>query len=110
MYKIMSIYYFLIDSKPSPNNPESEDCGGGFINLWVNSGDYDDALSKAKEYIHREGWIILKIKDHFLADRDQYKSIPESLECFDQATEEGISAFFYTWPLDADDTNIEYDD
>jgi len=49
------------------------------------------------EYIDNENWKSIKVKDSFIAKRDLYIDDPDSLECYDEASENGISAIFYTW-------------
>ena len=105
----MSIYYFMFNAKPLPENPESEDCGGAYINCWINSTNRDDAFNTAKEYCDEEGWQILNIEEEFIACREQYEDTPESLKCYDQAVEIGLSAIFNTWPPDAEDADEDYD-
>jgi hypothetical protein len=105
----MSIYHFMFSAKPLPNNPESEECGGAYINCWISSDDRDDAFNIAGEYCDNEGWQIMSIKEEFIASRERYEEIHDSLECYDQAVEFGVSAIFYIWPPDAEDAEEEYD-
>ena len=42
-----------------------------------------------------------KVEDRFIVHRERYEKDPElleSLECFDQAVNGGISSIFYVWP------------
>lgn len=96
----MAIYYYMIEAVPSRNNPEGKQCGGAYINCWVNAAAQTDALIKAIEYIDDEDWIFMKTEDAFIAQRDSYLNEPDSLKCYDEACKNGISAIFYTWQMD----------
>ena len=96
----MAIYYLMTEVVPKRNNPESKEFGGAYINCWVNAATQKDALSKVKEYIDEEDWTFIKTEDIFLAQRHLYLDEPDSLECYDEACKNGISAMFYTWPID----------
>lgn len=99
----MAIYYFMLEAAPLLGNQEEEELEGAFINCWVNSTSMKSALTEATEYIHSEGWTIQKVEDRFIVHRARYEKDPElleSLECFDQAVNDGISAIFYVWPVE----------
>lgn len=95
----MTIYYLMIEAIPNLKNPERNEFGGAYINCWVKASTQKDALKRAKEYIDEEGWIFIKVEDAWVAQRQFYMDTPESLECFDEACKNGLSAIFYTWPI-----------
>jgi hypothetical protein len=99
----MSIYYILLEGKPLPNNKESEECAGAFINCWVNSKDKATAKKKAIEYVYDQGWQVLNIEEISIVDRERYLDEPDSLECVDNAISCGIGANFYTWPVGSEE-------
>lgn len=99
----MAIYYFMLEAVPLPGNQEEEEFEGAFINCWVNSTSMKSALTEATDYIHSEGWAIQKVEDRFIVNRERYEQDPElleSLEYFDQALDDGVSAIFYVWPIE----------
>ena len=93
----MEIYYVMTEAVPNPGNPESKDVGGAYINCFVNAASKEDAIIKVKEYINAENWEFFQVKDIFIAKRDMYTDEPESLECYDEASQYGLGAVFYTW-------------
>ncbi len=96
----MAIYYFMFEAEPRIDNPEKHACKGAFINCWVESTDQQSALNEATDYINEEGWEVVSIEEQFIANRKQYEDeyeLKESLECFDEATSNGIAAIFNTW-------------
>lgn len=104
----MKVYYFMFEAKPFKVNPESKDLGGAYICCWVNSENETSAFEEAKEYINNEEWEIVNLKEKFITNREHYEDNPESLDSFDQAVMNGISAIFYTWAINADDADVEY--
>lgn len=96
----MNVYFMFLEGEPLPENKESKEFAGAYINCWVNAKDNKSAKDKAMKCVHEEGWKILKIKAMFVTNRKRYLENPESLECFDQALTYGIGIVFYTWPAD----------
>ncbi|MCW9134280.1 hypothetical protein OF830_26175 [Bacillus paramycoides] len=102
----MTIYFFQLEAIPHPDNPEKEECVGAYINCWVKSINEKKALNRAKKYVSNEGWEVIDILDRFIASRDLYESdneAEESLECFDKAMRNKISAIFYIFSSEDDD-------
>lgn len=101
----MTIYFLMIEAVPCSNNPESKEFGGAFVNCWVKASTQKDALRRAKEYIRDENWIFIKTEEICEAQRQAYVDLPDSLECYDDACKNGLSAIFNTWPIDEDNNN-----
>jgi len=97
---MMKIYYFMMEAVPNRNNPESKEFGGAFISCWVKAATKKEAASKAKKNIDEENWRFIRTEESFVAQRDLYLELPYSLECYDEACENGIAAIFHTWPID----------
>jgi len=66
-------------------------------------------MEKATEYCGEEGWEVLAVEEDFIACREQYEDTPDSLQCYDEAVECGVSGIFHLWPIDAPDANFESD-
>jgi hypothetical protein len=106
----MTIYFFHIEAIPHLDNPEKEECVGAIVNCWVKSINEKSAWNKAEKYVSKEGWEVVSIQDEFIANRSMYEGDIEaegSLECFDEATRDGISAIFYTWSDEDDDDELD---
>ena len=101
----MTIYYLMIEAIPYRNNPESKEFGGAFVNCWVKASTQKDALKRVQEFIKNENCIFMKVEDIWEAQRQSYIDLPDSLECYDEACEIGLSAVFNTWPIDGDNNN-----
>ena len=98
----MAVYYLMVEAIPNYNNPESKEFGGAFINCWVKAPTQKDALRRVKEYIAEENWVYVKTEDIWIAERDLYINLPDSLECYEEACKIGMSFIFNTWPIDED--------
>ena len=98
----------MIHAVPKEDNPESEECIGAYVNCWVKGLTYFTALKKAKKYIVSEGWTATNIEDAFITERGRCIGDPDSsqsLECYDEACEYGVSGIFYTYETLEDDEN-----
>ncbi|MGI2326715.1 hypothetical protein [Planococcus sp. YIM B11945] len=99
----MAIYFFTFEALPKLDNPEIEEFEGAFVNCWVHSIDLNLAFAEARNYINEEGWKIIRLDSQYTASRELYENDPEllnSLNCFDEAVEYGVSAIFHTWPYE----------
>jgi len=106
----MTIYFFQIKTIPHIDNPEREECVGAFVNCWVKTINEKSAWTKAKKYVINEGWDVVSIEDQFIAKRNMYEGdseAEESLECFNEAIRDGISAIFYTWSDEDDEDDLD---
>lgn len=95
----MTIFYLMIEAVPKQDNPESKEFGGAFINLWVKATTKNEALKKAKNYVDEVNWKFVNAEEISVAKRSTYIDKPDSLECYDEACEKGLSAIFYTWAI-----------
>lgn len=102
----MRIYYLLLEGRPFIDNEEREEVAGAYINCWIKAKDETTAKDKATEYVASEGWEIVNIEEIFIAKRERYADLPESLECYEQAIHCGVGAIFNTWSIDAEDRDV----
>ena len=96
----MAIYYVMIEGVPKETNPEFGDTKGAYIDIWVKTDSLEDAVQKAKEYVDLEEWDVISVEESALVTRENYIDDPETLECYDEACENGMSACFFTWDSD----------
>lgn len=90
----MRIYYLLLEGRPSIGNEEREEVAGAYINCWIKAKDETTAKDKAIEFVTAEGWEITNIEEMFIAKRERYADLPESLECYERAVNRGVGAIF----------------
>jgi len=102
------LFLFRIEAIPTPENPESSDVGGAYINAWVDTETLRDAEEIAIERIKEEGWSPIKFEHWELVCKDCYSkeshdkdALPDIIECIDTALEYGVGLLFHTWQIDA---------
>jgi hypothetical protein len=66
------LFYFMFTGAPLPDNPESIDVGGAYINCWVNENDYSVAESRARASIEAENWRIDELCEWMLCSEKYY--------------------------------------
>jgi hypothetical protein len=101
------LFLLRIEAIPTPENPESADTGGAYINVWVDTATLSEAEEKAIERIKEEGWQPVKFEHWELVCKDCYseesqdkEALPDIIECIDTAFEYGVGLLFHTWPID----------
>ncbi|MBU0946620.1 MAG: hypothetical protein KJ804_14150 [Proteobacteria bacterium] len=94
----MKIFYFLIEVSPAPKSSNFSEAGGAFVSCWVKGSSEGSAVKKAQAAIRNDGWDIVTVDDTFIAERERYIDLPESLELFEQAEVDGEAYVFDTWP------------
>ena len=102
---MMNIYFFMLEAVPSESNPESKELGGAFVNCWVKAETMEDAFDEAVKDLGFQGWKFVRIEDEYITERERYLDNPESLECYDEACEYGMSGVFYTYPIEDESEN-----
>ena len=93
----MKIYYVMIEGTPKETNHESKETKGAYIDIWVKTDSLEEAVKQAKDYVDREEWNVIQIEESKSMKREDYIDDQELLECYDEASEKGISSIFYTW-------------
>lgn len=99
----MDMYYLLLEGKPHMSNNESREVSGAYINCWVKADGETAAIEEVRDYQASHEWDLLEIEEILAVNRERYLDEPNSLECFDQASDSGIGAVFYTWPVSGKD-------
>ena len=101
------IYYFMMEAAPGEGSEEAGECGGAFINCWVKADNEDAARIMARKYVEEENWVLIQEEESNLAERSFYADDPETLACYDEACEYGLSAAFYMWPPGRSKTELK---
>ena len=93
----MAIFYVMVEGTPKETNHESKETKGAYIDIWVKTESLEEAVKQAKDYVDREEWNVVQIEESKSMKREDYIDDQELLECYDEASEKGISAIVYTW-------------
>src|SRR5713226_4071577 len=79
------MFYFLIEAKPSPDNPEVSELGGAFVSCWIEHPTLEEAESVALKMISEARWQVVAIEERFPIDRSFYDVQSSGLQYFEQA-------------------------
>ncbi len=66
----MSIFYMMVEARLLPENEESKELGGAYINCWIKSKDEPSAKRIVSEYVFDEGWEIIDIEKSSVVTRE----------------------------------------
>lgn len=72
---------------------------GAYINCWVNFALEEGAEVLARHYVEKAGRVVTKVDEVFWVEREDYEG-EESLQYFDEASEEGVSVVLHLYPPD----------
>jgi len=97
----MNIYFLMLEGKPLPDNDESQEVSGGFINCWVKATNPESAMQAAESYATSEGWKVIRVEEIKIVNSEKYQD-PNSIECYKEAQLSGLGAIIYTWESDLD--------
>lgn len=98
----MNIFIVEVHARPKPDNPESETCGGAYINCWIQASDLDAAVARAHARVSEEGWEADELLRATQTRRENYdpEENAEALESFDEALAYGEAIVLYTYPVE----------
>lgn len=58
------LFLVRVEAAPLPDNPESSECGGAFVNAWVNVPTLREAERAMLARLGEEGWRPVRL-DHW---------------------------------------------
>ncbi|MGB7594714.1 MAG: hypothetical protein WBL80_04060 [Erysipelotrichaceae bacterium] len=95
----MDIYFLMLEGKPLPDNDESQEISGGFINCWVKAANPESAIQAAEDYASSEGWEVIRFEEIKIVNSENYNN-PDAIECYREAQSSGLGAIIYTFESD----------
>jgi len=104
------LFLIRLVAEPKRENPEANECGGAYVNVWVNTATLREAEESAIAAIQEDGWQPLRLDHWEIVCRDCYAESEDSdedmqgtLDAVEDAFESGLGLVFYTWPLVEED-------
>lgn len=101
------LFLLRIEATPTPENPESDEVAGAYVNAWVDAETLREAEEKAIDRIKEEGWSPVKFehwelvsKGCYLEESHDKEALPDILDSIETALEYGVGLIFHTWPID----------
>jgi hypothetical protein len=95
----MDIYFLILEGKPLPDNDESQEVSGGFINCWVKAANPDFALQAVNANAANEGWKVIRAEEIKIVNSENYQD-PDAIECYEEAKKSGLGSVIYAWEND----------
>ena len=98
-------------ASPEPGCDEFGTFGGAYVNCYVDADDLRTAEIRAISLIQLRGWQPQRFETWQLTcidcadDVPANESAPSTRELVEQARVDGECCVFYTWPIDASDTD-----
>lgn len=113
----MAVYLVQLEAIPNKDNPEKAECIGAYVNCWVKADNMNIAFQTATKYVNTQGWDVMSVEDQFEVQREMYvgedgeveEEYHDSLQSFDDAWREGVSAIYYTYSTEDEVQKMETD-
>ncbi len=93
----MSVYMLMYHAKPFPDNPESLNCVGAYINCCVVAESQFNAQKIALKEINNQNWLIIELEEGYDVFEEDFIQNPNSLERYKQALIDGALYTFHTY-------------
>ena len=106
MSKLRTLFVIRIAAVPNPSSDEFEECGGAYVNTWVDSSEEENAVAVATQSVIEYDWKIEEVESVRVVERDDYEEGDEGLRYFDEAIADGMSIVFHTWPNELQDDDL----
>lgn len=101
----MTIFFAQYHAVPLPHSEQYAECGGAYVNCWLEAASEDEAHKMASALIHGRGWQILSVEEECReVTQASYADNEEGKEHYDQAVLDGECYVFHQWPVDAGET------
>jgi hypothetical protein len=102
--QIMTVFYLQFEAAPHPLSEHFAQCGGAYVNCWVNASTVPQAQKLATNAIVENGWLIVGVEERGYEVTEQwYLDDDETLEYFEQANTDGECYVFHQWPVELRD-------
>ncbi|WP_299873591.1 hypothetical protein [uncultured Cocleimonas sp.] len=102
------MFIFTIVAKPKPDNNESKELGGAYVNAYINFKDEEGAEVIARYYIEDAGWYAEETDEVSWVFKGDLKKSEERYQYFKEAKASGSCLVFNTWPIDAEDVETKH--
>lgn len=94
------MHYYLFNVRPKPGTKEASECGGAFVNCWIQRPTEDEASERARFMLESNNWIVNELKESREVTEDYYEDESEGMEYFKQALIDGEVLVINSFPLE----------
>ncbi len=93
-----SIFFLIIEARPTAGAASAQDLDGANVNVWVMEGNTLDAMTAACSHILEYAWVARRVRFIGEVTSDLMDAIDEvETHSYEEALRQGISATFYGW-------------
>ncbi|HEX6623589.1 MAG TPA: hypothetical protein VF064_07735 [Pyrinomonadaceae bacterium] len=106
------MYLFTIRSRINPKSKAAakhEDVGGAYVNCYIQFKDYEAAEKLARLLIRESGWIPEKRTEASVIQKREMKTKKDK-QFYSETLKYGYTLVFHTWPKDAEDADVDYEE
>ena len=104
------IHFFQYETRPILDSEINAGIGGAYVNCWIQADTEVEAVHQAEQIVHDNGLAITEVMAAFRVTRDFYQDNEEGLAHFEEAVREGQRVVIYTWPIGAEDDEVNYEE
>jgi hypothetical protein len=98
------MFYLQYEVRPLPGNTYWLEAGGAFANCYIYADAEAEAVKQVQSAFLENCWEVVALEEGpLVTTREQYLEDPDTLECFDEALENGECYVFHLWPLEPQD-------
>ena len=100
----MPIFYVQFEAIPKPESDDFNECGGAYVNCWVNASSEIQANEIARKAVEEIQWQVVAIEEEcHEVDEHYYSENTEGLEHYRQVILDGECYVYHQWPNEAQD-------
>lgn len=97
----MTIFFAQYEAVPLPHSEQYAECGGAYVNCWLQAASEDEAYKMASTLIHGRGSKIVSVEEGCReVTQASYADDEEGKEYYEQAVLDGECYVFHQWPVD----------
>lgn len=103
------MWLITYNAVPKPNSPEFQKSGGAYVNCYILFAWQDGAELLAKYEVEKE-WTVIETEEISWIEVNDFKDNDENKEYFLQAQIDGGCFVFYKYPLEAEESDEDFED
>jgi hypothetical protein len=88
--------FIQFEAMPTQAVAERDNVAGAHVNCWIQSDDPDQAEARGRQWIVREGWVIVSVKQCRTVDVDAETRGPDAEYILEALKADG-SIVFHRW-------------
>jgi hypothetical protein len=88
--------YLRVEAMPNQAMVDADGVAGAFISCWIPTNDLAEAEATARDWIEREGWVIVGVEEFRAIPLAHQRSGPDA-KYIRKARQHGGAVVFHRW-------------